>query len=189
MGGQEHLTLNLPDKRSTYGLVCLLVTWGCISGLFLLNGSSCFAVSGADKLQSSPWRASSSVAWDKCGENLECGRIRWALQPEKHFHYLTEYTQLSVPKDYFDADSGTASIAMVKFKAKNPKKGTVFFNPGVQIASAVFTTSFLFYFFPAGGPGGSGTLYMLTAGESIAVYVGDDYDVVGFDPRGIGQTT
>jgi len=30
---------------------------------------------------------------------------------------------------------------------------------------------------------------MLTAGESIAVYVGDDYDVVGFDPRGIGQTT
>jgi hypothetical protein len=37
----------------------------------------------------------------------------------------------SVPKDYFDAAAGTASVAIAVFKAtKFPKKGTVFLNPG-----------------------------------------------------------
>jgi hypothetical protein len=38
-----------------------------------------------------------------------------------------------VPKDYFDASAGTASIAIARFKAtKSPKKGTVFLNPGAS---------------------------------------------------------
>jgi pimeloyl-ACP methyl ester carboxylesterase len=40
-----------------------------------------------------------------------------------------------------------------------------------------------------GGPGGSGTLFALAFGERIHYLVGEDQDVIGFDPRGIGSTT
>lgn len=40
-----------------------------------------------------------------------------------------------------------------------------------------------------GGPGGSGTGFGLAAGQLIQSIVGEDQDVIGFDPRGIGATT
>jgi pimeloyl-ACP methyl ester carboxylesterase len=40
-----------------------------------------------------------------------------------------------------------------------------------------------------GGPGGSGVSLALGFGERIHKLVGDDQDVIGFDPRGIGATT
>ncbi|CAA7270028.1 unnamed protein product [Cyclocybe aegerita] len=72
-----------------------------------------------------------------------------------------------VPKDYFNqADGGIASVAFSVYRAsKGPKKGTVFLNPG--------------------GPGGSG---LRLAGPAYAQFIGDDWDLVGFDPRGIGRT-
>ncbi|KAJ7181518.1 hypothetical protein C8R43DRAFT_869680 [Mycena crocata] len=73
----------------------------------------------------------------------------------------------SVPKDYFNSDAGTASIAIARFRAtKFPKKGTVFLNPG--------------------GPGGSGTRL---ATQQFADLIGHDWDLLGFDPRGINQTS
>ncbi|KAJ6632281.1 hypothetical protein B0H10DRAFT_1937936 [Mycena sp. CBHHK59/15] len=70
-----------------------------------------------------------------------------------HFIYCTSG---SVPKDYFDASAGTASIAVARFKAtKSPQKGTVFLNPG--------------------GPGGSGTRL---ATQEVADLIGHDWDLV-----------
>ncbi|KAJ7458948.1 hypothetical protein FB451DRAFT_1563798 [Mycena latifolia] len=78
----------------------------------------------------------------------------------------TECGSVIVPKDYFDENAGTASIAVARFKAtKLPKKGTVFLNPG--------------------GPGGAGTTL---ASEWMTEIIGDDWDLLGFDPRGIGKT-
>ncbi|KAJ7051015.1 hypothetical protein C8F01DRAFT_999912 [Mycena amicta] len=72
----------------------------------------------------------------------------------------------SVPKDYFDKSAGTASIAISLLKAtKSPRKGTVFLNPG--------------------GPGGSGTRL---ATPEFADLIGHDWDLLGFDPRGINMT-
>ncbi|KAJ7040599.1 hypothetical protein C8F04DRAFT_1032334 [Mycena alexandri] len=68
----------------------------------------------------------------------------------------------SVPKYYFDLSTGTASVAIARFKAtKFPKKGTV-------------------------RPGGSGTRL---AAQSFADLIGEDWDLLGFDPRGINKTT
>ncbi|KAF7331462.1 hypothetical protein MKEN_00024900 [Mycena kentingensis (nom. inval.)] len=68
-----------------------------------------------------------------------------------------------VPKDYFNASAGTASIAIaVRRATKTPKKGTVFLNPG--------------------GPGGSG---VALATEGFANLIGHDWDILGFDPRGV----
>ena len=48
-------------------------------------------------------------------------------------------------------------------------RGTIFLNPG--------------------GPGGSGTGFIERRGRDIARIVGGAYDVLSFDPRGIGYTT
>ncbi|KAF9020091.1 alpha/beta-hydrolase [Hymenopellis radicata] len=77
-----------------------------------------------------------------------------------------------VPKDYFNASIGTASIAFARLNAtKSPSKGSVFLNPG--------------------GPGGAGMAMILGArglGRSLADAIGHDWDLIGFDPRGIGRT-
>jgi pimeloyl-ACP methyl ester carboxylesterase len=40
-----------------------------------------------------------------------------------------------------------------------------------------------------GGPGGSGTDFVRTDGDKIAVVIGPEFDILGFDPRGTGATT
>ncbi|KAJ7482544.1 hypothetical protein FB451DRAFT_1084919 [Mycena latifolia] len=93
------------------------------------------------------------------------GSVHWV--PPSECAPGTECGFIIVPKDYFDPRTGTASIAIARFKAtKFPKKGTVFLNPG--------------------GPGGAGTLL---ATQWIADIVGDDWDLLGFDPRGVGKTS
>ncbi|KAJ7330409.1 hypothetical protein DFH08DRAFT_882587 [Mycena albidolilacea] len=92
------------------------------------------------------------------------GSIKWSTPSE--CSPGTDCGSAIVPKDYFDSSAGTASIAIAIFRAtKSPKKGTVFLNPG--------------------GPGGSGTRL---ASQEIADLIGEDWDLLGFDPRGINKT-
>ncbi|KAF7317226.1 hypothetical protein HMN09_00457700 [Mycena chlorophos] len=93
------------------------------------------------------------------------GSIRWNKRAS--CNPGTECGSIIVPKDYFDEAAGTASIAFAVFRAtKSPKKGTVFLNPG--------------------GPGGSGTRL---ATQQFADIIGYDWDLLGFDPRGINKTS
>ncbi|KAH8102225.1 TAP-like protein-domain-containing protein [Cristinia sonorae] len=74
-----------------------------------------------------------------------------------------------VPKDYNDPSAGVAKIAVGILPAlTSTSKGSVFFNPG--------------------GPGGAAKQRITKRGDSLRAYVGDDYDIVAFDPRGIGET-
>ncbi|KAJ7472158.1 hypothetical protein FB451DRAFT_1036968 [Mycena latifolia] len=93
------------------------------------------------------------------------GSVKWS--PASQCSPGTECGSVIVPKDYFDPSTGTASIAIARFKGtKFPKKGTVFLNPG--------------------GPGGSGTRL---ATQEFADIIGHDWDLLGFDPRGINKTS
>ena len=40
-----------------------------------------------------------------------------------------------------------------------------------------------------GGPGGSGTELLGVLGQNLSTIVGDKFDVLGFDPRGVGAST
>ena len=77
-----------------------------------------------------------------------------------------------VPLDY-DRQAGAAiSLAVVRLPATDPARriGSLFLNPG--------------------GPGGSGVDYALFAGPSLYTpEVRARFDLVGFDPRGIGRST
>ncbi|KXS10649.1 hypothetical protein M427DRAFT_159014 [Gonapodya prolifera JEL478] len=77
--------------------------------------------------------------------------------------------KLTVPLEYADASSHeTATIPLVRFNATAAvRKGSILVNPG--------------------GPGASGVAFVSAgAGQSISVITGGEYDIIGFDPRGVG---
>ncbi|MFF3335369.1 alpha/beta hydrolase [Streptomyces sp. NPDC002888] len=76
-----------------------------------------------------------------------------------------------VPLDYLDPGGRSIELAVVKRKATGPGRriGTLFFNPG--------------------GPGGPGTVQMPQNYESFPRKVRERFDIVSWDPRGIGNST
>lgn len=78
---------------------------------------------------------------------------------------------MSVPLDYLNKhDNRTASIAITRYLAskQSADTGTLIFNPG--------------------GPGGSGTGSTYRLGPILDVVLEGQYDILGFDPRGINKT-
>ena len=77
---------------------------------------------------------------------------------------------VTVPLDYDHPDSQTITIALKKLPASdgNAEHGSLFFNPG--------------------GPGGSGVEAM-TSAPRVSEELRAPYDIIGFDPRGVGQST
>ena len=73
-----------------------------------------------------------------------------------------------VPLDYSDPGGRTIEIAMLKVPARGERIGTLFVNPG--------------------GPGGSGISLAKNSGMQISASVRQSYDIVGFDPRGVGKS-
>ncbi|KIJ43866.1 hypothetical protein M422DRAFT_252782 [Sphaerobolus stellatus SS14] len=82
---------------------------------------------------------------------------------------MDNLTPFRVPLDYQNSTAGVAKIALSRHKAKkSPNKGTILYNPG--------------------GPGGSGKRAIIQYGSPLQAAIAEDYDWVGFDPRGIGET-
>ncbi|GAB2818761.1 alpha/beta hydrolase [Streptomyces chlorus] len=76
-----------------------------------------------------------------------------------------------VPLDYNNPGGRTLELAVVKRKATDPGRriGTLFFNPG--------------------GPGGPGTVQMPQNYERSPREVRERFDIISWDPRGIGSST
>jgi pimeloyl-ACP methyl ester carboxylesterase len=77
-----------------------------------------------------------------------------------------ECTRLVVPIDYAHPADGTMRIAVNRRPASGVRLGSLLVNPG--------------------GPGSSGLAYVRSGVVSKAI--GERYDVVGFDPRGVGAS-
>jgi pimeloyl-ACP methyl ester carboxylesterase len=77
----------------------------------------------------------------------------------------------SVPLDYQDPAGTQITLAVVKHQATDPAQrlGTLFVNPG--------------------GPGGQGTVQVPDWIELVPSALRERFDVVSWDPRGIGQST
>jgi pimeloyl-ACP methyl ester carboxylesterase len=79
-------------------------------------------------------------------------------------------TSVTAPLDWENPSEGEIELAVVRHQAEGEAIGSLLINPG--------------------GPGGSG--YDFVA-ESLDYAVGPDlianFDVVGFDPRGVGRST
>ncbi|CAE6461451.1 unnamed protein product [Rhizoctonia solani] len=81
-----------------------------------------------------------------------------------------ECSRLEVPLDWANHAAGKASLAVARYQAtKQPKLGTIFVNPG--------------------GPGSGGLDMILGGGAArISQASGGQYDIVSWDPRGVGET-
>ena len=80
--------------------------------------------------------------------------------------------KLTVPIDYSHPDGDTLKLAVLRAPATNPSDriGSLVVNPG--------------------GPGGSGVDYASHADDGIVTTpVRAAYDIVGFDPRGVGSSS
>ena len=79
--------------------------------------------------------------------------------------------RLTVPIDYSHPDGDTLKLAVLKVAAKSPSEriGSLVVNPG--------------------GPGGSAADYASQADFIVTKPVRAAYDIVGFDPRGVGSSS
>ena len=89
--------------------------------------------------------------------------------------------------DYHDDSAGTARLAVIKYSATAPKKlGTIFFNPGNPLHSSfiIFCSCSIL----TGGPGGSGLEAISESGQAFSQDFQGAFDIVSWDPRGVGHT-
>ena len=133
----------MPKNKSlltTFAISIALVVSGCSSNVAIEEPLSDLAAYENQKLD-----------WATCYEDFEC-------------------TDLRVPIDYADLTIGTFKIAVLRYKAQDPKNriGFLIVNPG--------------------GPGGSGVDYAYNAEYVFDPDVLDRYDIVGFDPRGVNRS-
>ena len=104
---------------------------------------------------------SQEASWYPCGDT---GGIQKTDEQGK-FSCAT----VTVPMDYNQPDGKTIQVAVKKRAADGESRGSLFINPG--------------------GPGGSGIGLVEAVGKSFSKDLLAGYDVVGFDPRGVGSST
>lgn len=82
-----------------------------------------------------------------------------------------ECADLTVPLDYDAPDGDTIEIAVIRLKARQRSRriGSLVLNPG--------------------GPGGSGVDFARQARQLLPGEILDRFDVVSFDPRGVGESS
>lgn len=76
---------------------------------------------------------------------------------------------LTVPRDYGNPGDGDVQIKVARYRSGGGTKKSLVFNPG--------------------GPGGSGIEFAKAAPYVVSPEVLEAYDFVGFDPRGVGQSS
>ncbi|KAF8816536.1 hypothetical protein BYT27DRAFT_7077196 [Phlegmacium glaucopus] len=143
-----------------------------LGGLLSLNTSSKFNV--AEGLS----KASIVIT---ASQNLDNIEFSWdKLPPRKELIWQEcspgrQCARLIVPLNYSDPEGEEAVIAVIRKPSTLPEtssnyRGPVLFNPG--------------------GPGASGIdMIQGPSGDLFGVLLGPQFDIVGFDPRGIGHST
>ncbi|MEU6711887.1 alpha/beta fold hydrolase [Nonomuraea sp. NPDC046802] len=116
-----------------------------------------------------------SISWQRCPEYSDDELRSRGLKEEQFakFRQLLGRTQcgtLLVPLDYSAPSGAQITIALTRLKATDQKRriGSLAFNPG--------------------GPGGSGYLMPIEL-VTKGVPLDERYDLIGFDPRGVGRST
>ncbi len=88
--------------------------------------------------------------------------VDWTVCGELHCATAT------VPVDYADPAAGSIDLALTRIPARGEPIGSLLVNPG--------------------GPGVSGVDFVATIGARLSPELLDRFDVVGFDPRGVGRS-
>ncbi|KPM37763.1 hypothetical protein AK830_g8793 [Neonectria ditissima] len=152
-----------PKRNSSALLLALLTTVSIVACFYHLRPLQ------TKPLETSPFRV----------QDAEPAPWTWAdIKPandlvwEKCYESKFECARLDVPMDWLDpTKEQRVVLGVVKLAAKSKGKqfSPVFVNPG--------------------GPGGSGVQFLKKAGHLLQTIVGDNHDIISFDPRGVGVST
>jgi pimeloyl-ACP methyl ester carboxylesterase len=108
---------------------------------------------------------SQQIEWGSCADYATSAEDKPKYQDKKF-----ECGKLTVPLDYAKPDGTKAQIAVLRQKATGDKIGSLLFNPG--------------------GPGASGNSLVVSLAPQLAgSELAKRFDLVGFDPRGVGAST
>ncbi|EKM51091.1 uncharacterized protein PHACADRAFT_212991 [Phanerochaete carnosa HHB-10118-sp] len=102
-----------------------------------------------------------------------------SLTPSTNLSWVPCYIELqcarlTVPLQYSDPSAGQAQVALVMAPSNLSHDDPAYLGP---------------WLFNPGGPGGSGVESVIQDAASFRSVLGPQYDIVGFDPRGVGHTT
>ena len=108
---------------------------------------------------------SQKLDWQACGDDFATSK----REAEVLAKAPAECARLTVPLDYADPGAETASVAVLRVKARGKAQGSLLLN--------------------SGGPGGSGVLFGVALGTLLPKSrITERFDLIGFDPRGVGAT-
>ncbi|WP_224391157.1 alpha/beta hydrolase [Pseudonocardia sp. ICBG1293] len=135
------------------------------------------AACGAPDASRTPQRATDGVPsalatfYDQRIVFEPCASYAMSLADEKLYSDdRTDCARVQVPLDYGDPGGSRGEVALLRVKARGDRIGSLLVNPG--------------------GPGGSGMSLAAALGPVWRDSpVGERFDVVGFDPRGVGAST
>jgi pimeloyl-ACP methyl ester carboxylesterase len=99
------------------------------------------------------------------------GTLDWRPCPSEVSGAPFECATLEVPLDHAEPDGDQIDLAVKRLAADDPDEriGSLVFNPG--------------------GPGGSGLEFLENAALAVPEEFGERFDLVSFDPRGVGAST
>ncbi|MEV5954972.1 alpha/beta hydrolase [Streptomyces sp. NPDC051987] len=95
-------------------------------------------------------------------------KVRWAACAEAELPKDMQCASVTVPLDYARPAAGTLDLALSRYRATGSSRGSVLLD--------------------FGGPGGSGVSGLAQQGKDF-MGLTNGYDVVGFDPRGVGRSS
>ncbi|KAK1218736.1 hypothetical protein PQX77_018561 [Marasmius sp. AFHP31] len=104
------------------------------------------------------------------------------LEPTKDLKWVECYqdagdfecARLQVPLNYHEPEGDSAALALVRLAANVSSNSSDYLGP---------------ILFNPGGPGHSGVDLILNSGPALRGILGPEYDLVGFDPRGVQRST
>ncbi|WP_234539792.1 alpha/beta hydrolase [Streptomyces shenzhenensis] len=95
-------------------------------------------------------------------------KVRWTACKDVELPKDMQCARVTVPLDYAQPAAGTLDLALSRYRATGRSRGSVLLN--------------------FGGPGGSGVSGLGQQGKDF-LGLTNGYDVVGFDPRGVGRSS
>jgi pimeloyl-ACP methyl ester carboxylesterase len=95
-------------------------------------------------------------------------KVTWAKCPGEGLPKDLQCGKVTVPLDYAHPGAGTLDLALARYRATGEKRGSVLLN--------------------FGGPGGAGIPEFAAGGKDF-MELTDGYDIVTFDPRGVGRSS
>jgi pimeloyl-ACP methyl ester carboxylesterase len=132
---------------------------GVLATVVLLVVSGCSSVVSGRAVIAVP-RPGTPIQWVPCQANPS---------DDSRVPAGAECGLLSVPVDYSKPDGDVARVAMIRIKATGDKVGSLIVNPG--------------------GPGESGVEAAVSLVSALPQSVRERFDLVGFDPRGVANST